>query len=241
MNRSKSTEASRSLAWVKDGTARVAQHASRLAPAEFAVPTRLPGWSRAHLLAHLARNAEALTNLTLWARTGVEIPMYKDAGQRDRDIQQSAGQAPPLLLADFSETAAVLEASVSAMDATAWAAEVRTARGRAIPASEIPWLRAREVWIHLVDLDAGFEMEDLPADFVDALLDDVGSHFTGRKSFPTLRIEPTDRQRAWQIGDSRSATVVTAPAATALGWLIGRREPQALTAPSDLPSLPSWL
>jgi maleylpyruvate isomerase len=226
---------------VRDGTALIAGHAKRLDPTGFAGPSRLPGWSRAHVLAHLARNAEALTNLTVWARTGVETPMYKDPEQRDRDIQQAAGQTPPLLLRDFAETAADFDASTDTMDRAAWTAGVRSARGRAISASEIPWLRAREIWIHLVDLDVGFDMEDLPGEFVDALLDDVSGHFTRQPSVPALRIEPTDRQRTWPVGEPEAATVVTASAACALGWLIGRRGSHDLITPSDPPSLPPWL
>ena len=39
-------------------------------------PSRLPGWTRAHVLTHIARNADGLVNLVTWARTGEETPMY---------------------------------------------------------------------------------------------------------------------------------------------------------------------
>ena len=37
----------------------------------------------------------------------------------------------------------------------AWAALVTNVQGRVIRASAVPWIRAREMWIHAVDLDAG--------------------------------------------------------------------------------------
>ena len=42
-----------------------------------------------------------------------------------------------------------------------------------MPASEIPWLRAREVWVHAVDLGRGVEFADLPDDFLRALEEDI--------------------------------------------------------------------
>jgi maleylpyruvate isomerase len=42
-------------------------------------PSLLPGWSRGHVLTHLARNADSLRNLLIWARTGVETPQYANA------------------------------------------------------------------------------------------------------------------------------------------------------------------
>ena len=48
----------------------------------FAEPSLLPGWTRKHLVAHLAANAEAVRNLATWAATGVPTPMYSSLEQR---------------------------------------------------------------------------------------------------------------------------------------------------------------
>jgi maleylpyruvate isomerase len=42
-----------------------------------------------------------------------------------------------------------------------------------VPASEIPWLRAREVAVHAVDLGVSVGFGDLPEDFNTALAIDV--------------------------------------------------------------------
>jgi maleylpyruvate isomerase len=57
-----------------------------------------------------------------------------------------------------------------------WQRPVRSAQGRVLPATEIPWLRAREVWIHAVDLGSPGQpvsFADLPADFLEALIVDI--------------------------------------------------------------------
>ena len=65
---------------------------ARLTDTQIDGPSALPGWNRATLLTHLARNADALGNLLTWARTGVETPMYADPSSRAADID--AGRSP---------------------------------------------------------------------------------------------------------------------------------------------------
>ncbi|MBD3008267.1 maleylpyruvate isomerase N-terminal domain-containing protein [Streptomyces sp. 5-10] len=67
----------------------------------FARPSALPGWSRAHLVAHVARDADALVNLLNWARTGVETSMYASADQRAREIEEDARRRPEDLRAEL--------------------------------------------------------------------------------------------------------------------------------------------
>src|SRR5690606_6441715 len=73
-----------------------------------------------------------------------------------------------------------------------------TFRGGSLPASGIPWLRAREVAVHTVDLDAGVGFGDLPPDLVAALVREIvdkrltdgegpalAAWLTGRSTGPT--------------------------------------------------------
>jgi maleylpyruvate isomerase len=133
-----------------------------LGDAEFDAPTGLPGWTRRHLVAHVHYNAEALRRLVRWARTGEESRMYADRAQRDAEIERGA-RLPVLRLRELVLTsAAVLAADLESLPTQAWRNEVVTAQGRTVPATEIPWMRAREVAVHAVDLDAGVGFADLP-------------------------------------------------------------------------------
>jgi maleylpyruvate isomerase len=58
---------------------------SGLAEADVREPSLLPGWTRGHVLSHLARDAEGGTRLLGWARTGIA------AAPRAR----ATGPAPP--------------------------------------------------------------------------------------------------------------------------------------------------
>ena len=66
----------RARQWWADGERAFGTALGRLVPEDFAGPSLLPGWTRAHVLAHVAGNADALVNLLTWARTGEETPMY---------------------------------------------------------------------------------------------------------------------------------------------------------------------
>ncbi|NIK58853.1 maleylpyruvate isomerase family mycothiol-dependent enzyme [Kribbella shirazensis] len=158
----------RVLEWVDDGTA-----LCRRALGELDAPSLLPGWSRRHVAAHLSLNAEALGNLVHWARTGEERPMYPSAEVRNADIEEGTSRSAEELRSWFDESASVLRASMVTLTDQQWQAPVRTAQGESIPATRIPWMRSREVMIHAVDFGAGVTFADLPADFLEALCEDI--------------------------------------------------------------------
>ena len=79
-----------SLAWAADGAAHLRGLMSRLGDDAFRAPSLLPGWSRAHVLTHLARNADGMINLLLWARTGIVTPAYASV-ERARRHREGRG------------------------------------------------------------------------------------------------------------------------------------------------------
>ncbi|TCC08368.1 maleylpyruvate isomerase family mycothiol-dependent enzyme [Kribbella soli] len=158
----------RAREWVTEGTA-----LCRRALVDLDGPSLLPGWTRRHVAAHLSLNAEALGNLTHWARTGEERPMYSAPDQRTTDIEAGALRSPDDLRAWFDESARKLSAAMDELTAEQWQTPVRTAQGRQVPATEIVWLRSREVMIHAVDLGTGVTFADLPTDFLETLSGDI--------------------------------------------------------------------
>jgi maleylpyruvate isomerase len=225
------------LPWMREGTAVLLAAADRLTDDDLRAPSTLPGWTRAHVLGHVARNAEALTRLATSARTGVPTPMYADREQRAREIETSAELPPTTLRQELKSTAADLEEHLSALDDTAWQARVRSALGRDIPAAEIPWMRVREVWLHAIDLAAATTFADLPAALTETLLDDVTATLSTRPACPPVHLTPTDRDTTWRLGPTtpEPPTVAKAPAADLLAWTTGR------TTRPELVPLPAWL
>ncbi|TCO50414.1 maleylpyruvate isomerase [Kribbella antiqua] len=157
-----------SLAWMADGTTLCAK-----AIGELDEPSLLPSWTRKHVVAHLAANAEALGNLVHWAKTGEETPMYTSPEQRNADIEAGAQLPADRVVAWFEESAQKLAQSIGDLTEAQWENQVRTAQGREVPATEIPWMRTREVMIHAVDLGTGVSFHDLPVEFLEELCLDI--------------------------------------------------------------------
>ena len=207
----------------------------RLTDAEFDGPSLLPGWTRRVLLAHLARNAEALLNLLNWARTNVETPMYPSPGAREDQIAATA-ELPPAQLRRYVSTASRrLALAMQTMPDDAWMMPVRTAQGRTVPASEVPWLRTREVWAHGVDLDAGITFAHVPTSVTIALIDDVFRTWARRGTIPDLILFADGD--TWGTG----SVTVAGPLAAAAAWVTGRSAGTELTADGALPRLTNWI
>jgi maleylpyruvate isomerase len=221
---------------VQKATERLLAAVERMDAADAAAPSRLPGWSRGHVLTHLARNADALANVFRG------LPMYRSEEARDADIEAGAGRAPAELLADLEESSARLR--------EAWAAEADwersvTVRGGILqPVAQLPFRRWSEVELHRVDLGAGYELEDVPEEFTLRMIDHLAARFAGHPEVPSLGLAVGPGAvdgRTWTTGGEAAGgpVAVRGTAADLLGWLSGRRDGSALEAEGGaLPALP---
>ena len=154
--------------WVEEGTA-----LCRQALVDLDGPSLLPGWTRKHVAAHLSLNAEALGNLVHWAKTGEERRMYSSPEQRTTDIEAGALRPADELRDWFEESAQTLADAMAELTQEQWQSMILTAQGKAVPATDIPWMRSREVMIHAVDLGRNVTFADLPTDFLEALCAEI--------------------------------------------------------------------
>ncbi|MDT4892343.1 MAG: maleylpyruvate isomerase, partial [Pseudonocardiales bacterium] len=211
-----------------------------LAGTDPGAPSGLPDWTRAHLLAHLAHNADALINLLTWARTGVPTPMYASPDARAEAIRAGAGASMPELLDALHASAQRLADAIDSLPEPTWAATVTSAQGREITAADVPWLRVREVWIHAVDLDVGTGWDSLPAELASALLRELARTVGGKLPDGGAQLVATDSDVVVPLGPGGVVTV-SGRVADLLAWLSGRGPASALSADGGVPTLPAWL
>jgi maleylpyruvate isomerase len=188
------------------------------------------GWTRGHVLTHLARNADGTVNLLTWARTGIPTPKYASEAQRDADIADGAGRPLGDQLADLSAAVDRLNAAISVMPPDAWNAPVGESGH---PALQTLWTRLREVEIHHVDLAAGYTPRDWPADVLDDLLAEA---LADRAALPARLV---DADSSTVLAD-RPGPTVTGSKAALTAWLIGRSDGSELHVQGRLPDLTEW-
>lgn len=228
---------SRELLWARRGTAYFARKLGELSDAQLDGPSLLPGWTRRHVLAHAGYNARALTRLLAWARTGVETPMYSSAGQRKTEIDAGATLPARALRSLFAHAATHLDVEWRDLPDPAWDAEIRTAQGRLVPARETAWMRAREVWLHAVDLNNGGTTRDFPAELLGELLADVLRAWRRRGEPVHLVLAAPDRSPI-VVGDGGPTVSGALPGL--VRWLTGRGSAGVTADGDDLPRVPRW-
>jgi maleylpyruvate isomerase len=238
------------LAEVTDATAQLIGSAERLDDEAVREPCALPGWTRGHLLTHLARNADGLRNLLAWAATGDRHDMYPDRAKKDADIEAGATRTAAQLAADLRESSQRFAEDAARLTPQQWAAQVERRFGGTQPAVRIPWWRLEEVLIHHVDLDTGFSPAHWPAEFTGPALEMAAARF-GDGSYPATAATPFRlyaEETAHAVGVGCDATdkewlLVRGPEPALLAWLIGRSDGDGLVVePHDaLPGVPAWL
>lgn len=192
--------------WVADGTALFLGAVAGLSDAQVGEPSGLPGWTVGQVIGHVAANADALGNLADWARTGVSKPMYASPEAREATIAQARAMSAVEVVSWFTASAEALNAKLDDLSGDQWSVLVMSRKGE-VAASEIPWMRAREVCVHAVDLGLNVSFEDLPGDFLEALVWDIcGARGLDSDQLPD---GPIAEVAAWLTG--RPHTLPNAP------------------------------
>ncbi|GAA4816934.1 maleylpyruvate isomerase family mycothiol-dependent enzyme [Streptomyces ziwulingensis] len=222
----------RDLASLREATDRLLSAVGELHNGHVTQESRLPGWSRGHVLAHLSRNADALVNV-LEGR-----PMYVTAQARDADIERDAPRPLEAHLADLRQSAEAFQRA-GAVPAD-WSRTVTLRNGVTDSVSRVPFRRWVEVELHHVDLGIGYELEDLPDEFVERETEFLAERFTGHPDVPSAGL--SDGTRAWRTGREAAHPAITVSGGPAdlLGWLAGRRDGSGLAVTGGpLPALPA--
>ncbi|WP_073262176.1 maleylpyruvate isomerase family mycothiol-dependent enzyme [Cryptosporangium aurantiacum] len=201
-------------------------------------PSVLPGWTRGHVIAHVARGAEAMVRLIDGVLTQRPAEAYPGGpAVRDAEIELGAQSGANELMDEVYETNLKIVYAFARMTAPTWGRQVQFPTG-AYPANRCAWSRWREVEIHHVDLGLDvYTIESWPDEFVACHLPHELAKLPGRLPPGT----------AVQVGPSRFGTgevvaTIDGPDSAVLAWVLGRvgLAAPALATTGNLPELPPW-
>ena len=236
-------EARHSLDRLAAATDRVLATATGMNDAQAREPSLLPGWTRGHVLSHIARNADGLGNLLRWARTGTRPPCTPAPRAGARTSRRAPGgprRTWPRMCASPRPRSRRRRPGVPD---GAWAVQVRALYGPPFPALGVltgGCLRSRSTtwtWRRATPPATGRE------DFVADALPRVAGSFAGRADAPRCLLRAEGTQDLFRIGPEQAGpppVIIHGRPADLLAWLLGRDDGGrlALATGDALPELP---
>lgn len=203
-------------------------------------PSLLPGWTRAHVVAHLALNAEGLAGAVDGLAHEQVVPVYASNERRDGDIEELARADRAEIRERLFAGSQLLRDALATLAGEQWSGSVRRLPdGPHWPVATIPTTRRREVEIHHADLGAGYAHRDWPSDFAVELLDSITVSHASSPDSPAFTVRAGDTGRTWSVGADEP--VVEGAAADLGWWLTGRGAGEGLTCNAGaLPTLGPW-
>jgi maleylpyruvate isomerase len=152
---------------VDQATQRLLDVARVITEPDLRAPSLLPGWTRAHVLTHVARNADAMRNLLVGARSGQSRAAYASVEAREADIETGAKMNAKDLADDLADAAMAFRTVVTQLPDDVWRFGVRMLDFGPFPAADLLTRRLVEVELHHCDLGAGYGPADWPAAFAE--------------------------------------------------------------------------
>jgi maleylpyruvate isomerase len=224
-------------------TERLLASASALSDEQMREPSLLPGWTRGHVLTHVARCSDGMQNLFTWAETGVETPQYPSLEARAADIEAGAGRSADEINADVASSADAFISRARKLPDDAWTTVVRAIRGPAHPAWFVLNRRLFEVEVHHADLGLRYRPADWPDWFVSAELYRITGELAQNPAAPAAVLNDASSGRQFFLRtDDMSGTAITGAGYALLAWLIGRESDAELAVDpgGPLPDVPSY-
>ena len=218
-----------------DATNRLVRTVDSMTDEQYAEPSLLPGWTRAHVVAHLALNAEGLGGAVHGLNIGEPAPMYESNEARDADIEEVAALSPTKLRERLLSGAGLFTDAIAHLSEDGWQDEIeRVPGGMHFTVASIPARRRTEVEVHHADLGLAYTSADWPGDFcaafiqvMSARLEEHGDGFT---------VVATDLNRSWDVAGG--GTEIRGTAGDLGWWLSGRGGEDRLTG--ELPEIGEW-
>ncbi|MFW0775537.1 maleylpyruvate isomerase family mycothiol-dependent enzyme [Paenarthrobacter nitroguajacolicus] len=213
---------------------------SKMDESSVSEPSELPGWTRGHVLAHLAGISNAMARQLEYARRGETIELY-DGGMdgRNKAIELAAGHS---LARHTASVTTSLGAAIPAFDALGpddWQARIAYRDGTVFDGGLALW---RELTIHASDLRLGFGPETWSRMFCEHLIGFLEARVPHTYKFV---LQPTGLPQL-SLGSGGTSIAITGMLTDIAAWLAGREatlgslRATAAADGVDLPELLPW-
>lgn len=204
---------------------------------ELGKPTRCEGWTRGHVLAHMAQDADAMTNLATWAVTGERTPAYESREQRDAAIEAATTRSAAELVAGLEQAnARLLDAALRLKDGVQVQTLPTLFTGE-VNVFALPALRTTEVIVHHNDLDTTWEWHEADPDAILNAIEVCVHRLQVHPDSPGLHVVAREGEE-WTVGDG--AQRIEGFYEALLPFLARAQVEEGLRYEGALPMLPSW-
>jgi maleylpyruvate isomerase len=213
----------------RDATARLLPHLDDLPNEALRAPSLLPGWSAAHVVAHLAGNAWSHVRMLDGCLADEVREQYEGGADARAAAIEALAAHPAAAVAEHRRACDALAERWERMRPEHWERGVQRLDSPVQPARSLAFARWREVEVHGVDTGTGWTWS---RPFVERLLDEL----VQRPDLPPLVVVTEDGTRRGELG-----LVVRGTADALARWLSGRSSGDGVV-PQDgpLPALPPW-
>jgi maleylpyruvate isomerase len=223
---------------IDQATAKLLVSVGRMDDVAAVGPSLLPEWDRAMVVTHVAANAEGVRRSLVAAARG-EVGEVYPGGRAARNAEIEAGRALPArpLEQRLRHTCEQLAAALASAPDGVWEATAVHPSGEVRIGSGLIVSRLREVEVHHVDLDYGYEPQDWPFGWVLEEMDRAMLDLPSRlPPGVAVVLAGTDAGQRWVAG-SGDVVEIAGTTSDLFAWVTGR---SAAVGEQECPPLTPW-
>ncbi|MCE5973130.1 maleylpyruvate isomerase N-terminal domain-containing protein [Sinirhodobacter sp. WL0062] len=151
------------LALARSGTAYFARKLNELSDVELYGPSRVTGWTRAHVICDVAYQARAIAAQAEALTAGSPAPPFYESEAARLEAIDLGATLPPRALRHLADHSAVhLDVVWRDLPGACWSARASDAQGADRAMSDTATERTRLLWQAALDLDNGARLRDVP-------------------------------------------------------------------------------
>lgn len=222
------------------------QHVKNLSDDDVRAPSRLPDWTRGHVLAHVAGVADGMARQLEYASRSETIELYDGGAEgRNRAIEEGAVRSADRHRRELNDSLEHVLEAFRGLQPEDWSAPISYRNGVVRDGGLAMW---RELVIHLTDLGVGVDADTWSPQFCEHLFGFLAARVPAgiRLRLQPLAL-PSRLLGSTAPGESASSTIAVNGMATDIAaWLAGRTpnlgslRAEAAADGVELPKLLPW-